>query len=404
MASAAEPPFNFLCDAPLESGDAPCHSCHSNDDGDDNMDDGSFQPPRLDVVAVEVIRKRGGSSPYYPRVSNAGGCPRALAYKLRGIEESDPHSDRSLSTFADGHLHEDATINLLSETEYEITDAQLGLNVAEIPGVIGEPRHCSECNKEIPYNVLHGHIDGLLHTDEATYLFEHKALGDFAYNNLTSEFPEGYITQCCCYLKGLKNLGMEIDQALLLCKSKNTGEYRQIHIKYNHDADVAVATNCWNNQQMAFDYVVQKNVDLHSKVEAHGDIFSNMPDRPYDYDHWKCRFCTYRSECWSNFPDEVSDFEKAVDLPDTDPLYGKLWAFKKAREDKKEAEAREKKYRSDVASELTERSFKSGVVGDLRFSISAFEFDSVNKDLIPEESLANATQKLIRQTIRITEK
>ena len=368
------------------------------------MDD--VEVPRLDVAIVGVLRKRNdsGNGGYYPRVSQAGSCPRALTYKLRGIEETDPLSDKSLSTFHEGHTQEDVTLDLLSDTDFELADGQLGLNVATLPGVTGEPRWCRECKKNIPYEVLHGHIDSILYTDEATYLWEHKALGDFAYENLNNEFPEGYVTQCCCYIAGLQNLGMDVKEAILLCKKKSTGEFRQIHILFDVDSDVAVVTNCWSGKRGALDYVIKKNVDLHVEVENHGDIFSNMPDRPYDYDHWKCRFCQYRTECWSTFPDEIKDFEKAIDLPTSDPLYQKLGALKTAREVKKEVEAEEKKARSEVASELTDRSFKAGQVGDLRFSISAFEFASVDKNLLPEDALADATRKLIRQTIRVTEK
>lgn len=351
--------------------------------------------PRLDQIIPTVAMETRASErrAYRHRVSNVGECPRALVYDRLGFEPR-PHPGRTVLIFGDGNLHEDATVEWLAKTDYSVTDRQRAVDVGEIHGCDPfEFIHCDTCDTDVPLSTLHGHIDGLILVDGRHVLFEHKAIGEFSYKLIDKEFPQSYVKQCCCYIKGLKDQGVDIDSAIILLRSKDKATYKQIVIEYDHDSDRCTMRNEWNDNVGYMEDVVGSCLSLHSFVEecsSNGEI----PDRPFDYDEWKCKLCRYRETCWDGY---VAEFQarplmteaEVESVVETLAREQDLIAKEKTAVEKRLTEAKKK-----LKSELTRLGVKGGTFGSIKIRPVAFEKEDLDHDKIPEDVKKNATRKI----------
>lgn len=360
--------------------------------------------PRLDVIihdkAFNVKRAEEGSSTYHHRVSNAGSCPRALVYQAMGTPAT-PHSGRSVIIFDDGNIHEDATVRWLSETGFAVTDRQLGLDIHEIENSSIPPWFCDSCSKEISGGMIHGHIDGLVHDSDRTYLFEHKSMNSRAFSRIDDELPLGYITQCCSYIKGLNNAGVSLDEALLVCKNKDNGEYKQLYISYDHDNDYCRVVRDWNGFTEFVDKPVAKLIELHELVDACMSFEGNLPKRPYTLDDWHCGFCRYKDTCWEGYAEEVRSMSGEQIIPETDELSKRIARVSQLKSERKKIEAELKSMRAEILRALDERGIKSGLAGQISFGIKATKRSYVDKKLLPEDMKLAATRSFMIQSLSV---
>lgn len=358
--------------------------------------------PRLDAILPEMAREEKAKEDehfiYRPRVSNSGSCPRALTYAAKGFEPR-PHSGRMALLFEDGNVHEEVTINWLKKTDYRVSYNQLGLDIAEIPGAPEGEWHCEFCKRDIPLSTLHGHIDGLILTDEVSLLFEHKGLGQFAFDNLNNEAPVGYIGQCCCYIHGLCNMGMDVTEAVLIVKNKNTSEYRQVNVSYDSETDQAVAYNTWSGVTTYHYDVIKSVVDLHSTVEEFRFKEGDLPDRPYEASDWHCKFCRFKDTCWDEYPEEYQAYAEEEEISEEDELYQLVDKLDLVKAEERVLKAQAKDLRSQVFSRLSELEVKSGKCGNVKFFLKSFNKKSVDNSLIPESVLEKATKFQQIQTL-----
>jgi len=359
--------------------------------------------PRLDAILPQMARAEKAKEDehflYRPRVSNSGACPRALTYAARGYEAR-PHSGRMALLFEDGNVHEEVTINWLKKTDYRVSHNQLGLDIAEIEGAPEGEWHCDFCKRDIPLSMLHGHIDGLIMTDDISLLFEHKGLGQFAFDNLNNEAPVGYIGQCCAYIVGLCNRGMDFDQAVLIVKNKNTSEYRQVNITYDKEMDQAVAYNTWNGETTYHYDVLKQVIDLHQVVEEHRQKGEDsFPDRPYEASDWHCRFCRYSDTCWGGYAEEFSGYKAVEEVPDTDELCGLLANLDEVKSKEKLMKSESSDLRARIIARISSLGIKSGKCGDVKFTMKSFNKKTVDNSLIPEAVLEKATKFKTIQTL-----
>jgi len=150
---------------------------------------------------------------YRPRPSSSGPerCLRQLVYKAMGFIEA-LKSDRFEVLLNDSSWQEYSTASLIELSSFELHSQQLVLNC-------GTTTHLGK-----PYDVV-GSIDGivrdLLGVDR---LWEHKAINHFGFERYLKgdAYPEDYLTQCCLYLVGLQKQNLEIREAVMLIKNKNT--------------------------------------------------------------------------------------------------------------------------------------------------------------------------------------
>ena len=359
--------------------------------------------PRLDSVvhdkAFNVKRAEDAQSLYHHRVSNAGSCPRALVYQAQGTPGT-AHSGRMAIIFDDGNVHEDATVRWLSETGFVVSDRQLGVDVWKIEDSKLDTWHCDNCDKDIDGGIIHGHIDGLIHADR-TFLFEHKSMNDRAFRRLEEELPMGYISQCCCYIYGLAEEGINIDEALLLCKNKDNAEYRQLYITYDSSSDTCRVVREWNGFTEFVDKPVGKVIELHQLVDACLDFEGNLPRRPYTIDDWHCGFCRYKDTCWAGYSEELSVLETNEIIPHTDELSSKISRLSQLKAEKKRIESEMKKIRPEVIQALEIRGIKSGVAGEVSFGLRASKRTYVDKKLLPEDIKVAATRVFMIQSLSI---
>lgn len=369
----------------------------------------SAQRPRLDLAIYKAASEERRNSKkdnqeYYPRVSNAGACSRALVYRALGVPIEEVSSEQVL-LFADGNWHETITTDWLSKTPYIVTDSQRAVDICDIPGAsTSTTRFCETCNQNLPYGTLHGHIDGIIHDPDLgkSFLWEHKGLGEYGFDKLNTEYSDGYVSQCCCYIRGLRREGEEIDGAILLVKAKNKSSFKQIFIQYDDAQDIARVENEWNGAIFYVEAPVQRVIDLHAQVEQYRNSI-DMPDRPYDYDDWQCRLCPYFDTCWNEHDLEIAKADTCAELSGHDALAVDLEEYNKLRNLMKDADARAKELRRNILTELSSRDIRKGITPNLKFSLSAMRKESVDTERIPEHIKAAAMRSVLIRTLTIKE-
>lgn len=327
------------------------------------------ETPRLDLAIKDIASSSREDKSYHPRVSNAGQCPRMLTYDAMGLS-GEPMSADTIVLLEDGNVHEDVSCNWLDKTDYKVTDRQLGVDVGEIKGSPDPSWFCDYCLRDIPNNILHGHIDGIV---SGQYLFEHKGLNDRGMLRLDKEYPEGYVRQCSSYCRGLRNSGYDIRGAILLCKNKNNSQYKQINVEYNYDEDEAWIENAWNGRGWYLKDAVQGVLDMHGVVEEYKDGLE-LPARPYDFDDWHCNFCRHNEACWKSLPDEIKNSKvPGTMLNEGDILYEDIRRYANLKKTESELSANVKKLRSIILMELSSRKIAQGLVGDILFDVRTGE-------------------------------
>lgn len=350
--------------------------------------------PRLDRIIPTVAMELRATEvrPYRHRVSNVGECPRSLVYQRLGMTPT-PFSGRTVLIFGDGNLHEDATVDWLDKTDFPVKYRQEPVDVGEI--ITADPFsdvYCDTCEKHIPSSILHGHIDGMIEIGDAHILFEHKAIGSFAYQLIDKEFPLGYIKQCCCYIKGLFDRGFNIDTALILLRSKDKATYKQMVIEYDHQADRCVMRNEWNELSGYLENVVQDCLDMHATVEEFA-INGELIDRPYDYEDFHCQYCRYKNTCWDGYVAEVSARGSDNDLDKDGPVAVLAIQQRELTRQKAGIEKNLKEVKQRLKSAMGKSGIREGKFGSVSIVTRAFEKDTLDMDKIPDDIKKIATKK-----------
>lgn len=357
-----------------------------------------------ELALADNSKDREKNSTYYPRVSSAGKCVRALTYKALGAEEA-PLSARQIVLFADGTLHEDDTARYLERTKFPVKNSQKAVTVGVIPADFPNgSRVCPTCEQEVQNNELHGHIDGMIETNDGWYLWEHKTMNERALDRLDSECNEGYVTQCCSYIKGLQSEGYKMLGAILLCKGKNNSQFKQVNIEYDFDNDIAFVTNDWNGQTFEIYDVVNSTLQMHATVQEYANNGLDMPDRPYDFDDWQCQWCDFKDMCWKDVDIEINSRENGmIPLAEDDPLATDIREFHLLRRQKSAIESQVKQLRSSILTELADREIKGGTIDGLRFGLYTMKKQKVDMQAIPAKIKREATKQNIIRTITTKE-
>ena len=304
-----------------------------------------------------------------------------------------PFSGRTILIFGDGNLHEDASVEWLSKTDFPVTHRQEAVDV----GVINTADpfsdiYCDTCERDIPSSILHGHIDGLIEIDDKHVLFEHKAIGSFAYQLIDKEFPVAYIKQCCCYIKGLYDRGFVIDTALILLRSKDKATYKQIVVEYDHTNDRCTMRNEWNELSGYIENIVADCVNMHATVESHA-ISGELIDRPYDYDDFHCQYCRYKNPCWDGYVDEVRSRGRDDGIDRNSKVASLAVEQMSLTKQRAGIEKNLREVKRRLKGEMERSGIREGKFGSVSIKTRAFEKDTVDMDKIPEDIKKVATRK-----------
>jgi hypothetical protein len=327
---------------------------------------------------------------YYPRPSLAGPqrCIRSLVYWGLGVERQ-PFPGRTFHIFDDGLWHEELMANWIRKSAFQLHSEQMKVDC----GTVGDIH-------------LQGHIDGVL-TDPTgrDHLWEAKGLNHFTCQRYWggSELPLDYITQCCLYLRGLKQV-TEIEDAILLIKNKNTSAYLEFEILLQED-DTAVVRHCLNSQGEKKElntelpeitgHAFQKFQEVHDYAEA-----KVLPKRQYHInDDFQCSYCNYGQICWANYKEEFAELSTKALLPDN--VADTVRYYKELGAQKSEMEGEYKQLAKQIKDILKEAGAREGQAGEYLIRNVLVEQERLDKELLTPAEIARATKKSMYERLYI---
>lgn len=267
---------------------------------------------------------------YFPRPSSAGTekCIRQSVFHSMGIPIDMEYNDRMYLVFDDGHWHEELTNDWIRKSIYNLHSEQMPVDVMKIPFIkAGKTRFCEHCQKDVPTNMLHGHIDGILTAPFGNdCVFDHKAINHFTFMSFLEgkDLPLDYFTQLALYVYGLqKTANVDLKEWLLLIKNKNTAQYMEFYGTYDAKTDI-LSVKYRLGSEGTFATI---NYDMPDIVKTAMDRFveidkytkkKTLPSRQYYIDSWRCAYCRWNISCYKGYDDEqiteVAKFPKELKL------------------------------------------------------------------------------------------
>lgn len=199
-------------------------------------------------------------------LSQAGNCPRSIAYRHNGYPETP-------------HPYLDPVKRLLSlEVGRALHDRVRSL----IEGVRDMEREVF--HEVLPGVVVRGHIDGLVpHPEEEgrLLLLEMKTMAPYGFERLVKgeEIDRAYLVQISLYLEALLPEG--VNEALFVGLNKADGSLHTRIVPY----DPALAEEGKRNLALALSLPPEKVPRAHAPDER-----GNLP--------WQCTYCAFWAHCW----------------------------------------------------------------------------------------------------------
>ncbi len=320
-------------------------------------------------MLVELITKNAGQTQetnyrYYPRPSSVGQCIRNLVYHASGVP-ADKFPDRALLVFDDGNWHEELLKDHIRRTVFTLSEWKGYNQRIEIADINGRK--------------MTGEIDGLI-TDPLnnTRLLEIKSINHFGFERLKDGPLDDHRRQTNLYLHGLKLAGMDISEAILLYKNKNTSAMKEFIIEYDRKQALA-------------------DIDMFRSVEQMADA-GEIPSRPYSFDDWHCQYCRRQEHCWKGYADEVNALSTDVALSDEFEIDARYYNELGAQRSEIE------KQRDDIGvilrKALSAAGAKSAHVGEYVLTLWVGERKKIDESLVPPE----AFKKVITERFTVKKK
>lgn len=354
---------------------------------------------------------------YRPSLLGPDRCIRQMVYGGLKIERK-PLPGRSLIVFEDSSWHEELTLNRLRSSAFQIHSEQLHVNIPVRFSWLPE-RKCEAlingkaCNAVIPAGCMAGHIDAIF-TDMmgVDRLLEHKAINHFTFQKYwAGEIPMDYMAQCAAYILGLAEYG-NIREFVLLIKNKNTSAFMEYHCYYNVADDVlTVFSRTYSTGEK-----IEMNLDFpgiltqakEKFVKVHDCIrMGILPKRQYDFDHWRCEYCSWCLTCWEGYEQEFEqELQTAEWLPDDFENAVNYWKECAARRLAEEKE--EEKLKEAVIAQLKAAGIKEGKAKSWHLQLKLEKTTRYDTSLLPEavrESIAvhGFREKLSCRKLKIKE-
>lgn len=202
------------------------------------------------------------------RLSIAGKCPRQTYYSITMPELARPLEPRVKLTFLFGDVSEAIIVAMIKACEIDLHDEQ----------------------KEVEFEGVKGHIDGIVTIDGKDYLLEIKSMADGSFkatsaSGMSNDF--GYLSQVNCYLEALN-----LNKAIFICLNKNTGHLEEVIV----DKDNNIIKEA------------RENIKKVREAEASG----KLPERKFTFEKelyrnkptgkeklpFQCSYCSFVDECW----------------------------------------------------------------------------------------------------------
>jgi hypothetical protein len=368
-------------------------------------------------MLAEIMHKIIGfekedAGPYYPRPSIAGPerCIRQMTYWGNGTPQDKLIADRAISVMDDSRWQEELSADTLRKSVYKVHSEQMPIDCLRLDFLKKIPTHyCKICEKESWGDVLHGHIDWMIKDIlDNEYLIEHKAINHFAFIRYwNGEMPLDYFAQCCLYLTGIQRVLNDIDRAILLVKNKNTSQFIDYKLFYEHENDnVHVEEICHSNGEkkignpylFTMEKVVGNAVDKFALVHRFTES-KTLPERPFQYGtKWPCGYCNYGDTCWEGYQEE---FEARLDegtLPeeylDACRYYLELNGHISAMQEEKD------EIRDKIIEAIKIQNAKKARIGEYVVTVRLQEFKSLDQDA-PEVLRKQCTKTSTKEILTI---
>ena len=284
-------------------------------------------------------------------LTGVGRCIRALVYHAQGVP-ADEFPDRAILVFEDGNWHEELIKDHIRKTVFQLDELK-GQKQRIYIAKIGD-------------KVMDGEIDGLV-TDplNKTRLLEIKSINHFGFERLKDQPLDEHRRQANLYLHGLCLAKMEIREAVILYKNKNTSAMKEFIVEYD-------SVQAWN------DIAMFKDIEARAKS---GDI----PARPYTLDDWHCQYCRWQTHCWEGYAGEVAALSKDVALSEEIETAARYYNELGAQKTEIEKER-------DGIGEMLRQALKaaqaqSGRAGEYLLTLSVGERKKIDEDLVPLEAI-----------------
>ena len=198
------------------------------------------------------------------RLSEAGKCPRQLAYKYHGYEKNGKQIDsRGRTVF---YLGDQIELMVFARAKLA------GVNI------MGTGFDQQTVSLKVGEHTIKGHPDGIVITDKGMMLFECKSMSSFSWKTFDKDgtIDESYLTQINVYMHCLK-----LNKCVLVGVNKDSGVLSE-HI-YEYDPEI----------------VKSAVENLKSVLESKD---ANVPRKygPNDKGHlvWQCVYCGFYGHCW----------------------------------------------------------------------------------------------------------
>ena len=345
-------------------------------------------------MIADILHKVAGmdneDSKYYPRPSLAGPdrCIRQMVFWGMGIERQ-PLPGRAVVIFNDSSFHEDLTGDWIRKSAYQLHSEQMKVDIGEKYGI-----H------------LEGSIDGII-TDltEKDIHYEHKGINHFTFQKYwAGEIPQDYIAQTCLYNLGLKQVNPDIDTSILLIKNKNTSQYLEFIILYG-EGDNAIIVERTNSQgeKIEMGEVIPSITD--EAFKKFGQVKEcidkkTLPKRQYDIDNWHCEYCGWREICYKDYHKEFNELKTDTQLPDE--IADTIRFKRELTAERLDIEKQEKAINEQIKKLMKDLDTREGRANEYLCKLQLKARESLDKSLIPDNIIAQATKTSHYEQLRIT--
>lgn len=268
--------------------------------------------PRIEAaMAVEQADRnshRDTKHLHPSEMSKEDWCPRSTWYKIVDTEESDPQSMnlKRMNIFAEGHNIHDKWQRWMWKAGGLV--GRWSCNACHVEWEATSPENCIRCGssdlryKEVPisnakYRII-GHADGIWEDSKGKAVVEIKSVGLGTIRWDAPKLYEGYekgdlslddlwktIKRPLTTHRRQVNLYMYclgIEEAIVLYEWKPSQDVKEFHIKY----DPELAQPLLDGAAYVIDCLEDGSIPV-------------RPDTAYNKSCNTCRFCSYKTLCWS---------------------------------------------------------------------------------------------------------
>lgn len=332
-----------------------------------------------EIIPKVAAMDNEGEYEYYPRPSSAGPerCIRQMVYHGLRVPRV-PMPGRARLVLDDSSWHEELTADWIRKTAFQIHSQQMEVKITGHTGL-----------------TIKGSIDGIV-TDilGIDRLLEHKAINHFTFQRFWGgELPLDYITQCCLYIVGAREVNPNINEAILLIKNKNTAQYMEFRLSYDWTGGQCLvferthSTGERVEMTEIIPYVLRDAFDKFASVQDYIDR-QTLPKRQYEIDHWRCEYCGWFGECYKNYQQEFQELRTDETLPDE--MADMVRYYKECGAHESEMRKEKDGLKKKIVQFMKDRGAREGRAGEYVCRLTLSERKTINEEMIPAEILAAA--------------